>query len=124
MASLNTPIETKGGFEYDGADCQAWMREAAFSATRVERLVGGHSMAVGSKSTERKSPAPLGARSTAGAADPLQPRPWKVVRRAPKVRRVRAGTVLQLPVWRRLDLATRPPIPTIEPAFDMRSRKT
>lgn len=49
MASLNMLIETKGGFEYTGADCQAWLREAGFSATRVEHLVGGHSMAVGIK---------------------------------------------------------------------------
>jgi len=49
LASLNMLIETKGGFEYTGADCQAWMREAGFSATRVERLVGGHSIAVGIK---------------------------------------------------------------------------
>jgi len=49
LASLNMLIETKGGFEYTGADCQAWMREAGFSATRVEPLVGAHSMAVGIK---------------------------------------------------------------------------
>ena len=49
LASLNMLIETKGGFEYTGADCQAWMREAGFSATRVEHLVGPHSMAIGIK---------------------------------------------------------------------------
>ncbi len=49
LASLNMLIETRGGFEYTGADCQAWMREAGFSATRVEHLVGGHSMAIGIK---------------------------------------------------------------------------
>jgi hypothetical protein len=49
LASLNMLIETKGGFEYTGADCQAWMREAGFSSTRVEHLVGPHSMAVGIK---------------------------------------------------------------------------
>ena len=43
LASLNMLIETKGGFEYTSADCQAWMREAGFSATRVEHLVGPHS---------------------------------------------------------------------------------
>jgi hypothetical protein len=42
-------IETKGGFEYTGADCQAWMSEAGFSATRAEHLVGPHSMAIGIK---------------------------------------------------------------------------
>jgi hypothetical protein len=30
-------IESPGGFDYTGADCQAWMREAGFSKTRVER---------------------------------------------------------------------------------------
>jgi hypothetical protein len=49
LNSLNMLIETPGGFEYTGADCQAWMREAGFSATRVEPLVGAHSMAVGIK---------------------------------------------------------------------------
>jgi O-methyltransferase domain/Dimerisation domain len=49
LASLNMLIETKGGFEYTGTDCQAWMREAGFSATRVEHLVGPHSMAIGIK---------------------------------------------------------------------------
>ena len=49
MASLNMLIETRGGFEYTGSDVQGWMREAGFSSTRVEHLVGGHSMAVGIK---------------------------------------------------------------------------
>jgi hypothetical protein len=49
LASLNMLIETPGGFEYTGADCQEWMREAGFSATRVEPLVGPHSMAIGIK---------------------------------------------------------------------------
>ncbi len=30
LASLNMLIETRGGFEYTGADCQRWMREAGF----------------------------------------------------------------------------------------------
>jgi precorrin-6B methylase 2 len=49
LASLNMLIETQGGFEYTGADCQAWMREAGFSATRVEHLDGPHSMVIGLK---------------------------------------------------------------------------
>ena len=49
LNSLNMLIETKGGFEYTGAECQGWMREAGFSATRVEPLVGAHSMAIGTK---------------------------------------------------------------------------
>jgi hypothetical protein len=42
-------IETTGGFDYTGADCQGWMRSAGFSATRVEPLVGATSMVVGKK---------------------------------------------------------------------------
>ena len=49
LNSLNMLIETKGGFEYTGDECQGWMREAGFSATRVEPLVGAHSMAIGIK---------------------------------------------------------------------------
>jgi hypothetical protein len=49
MMSLNMLIETPGGFDYTGADCAAWMREAGFSTTRVEPLVGPDSMVVGIK---------------------------------------------------------------------------
>jgi hypothetical protein len=49
LMSLNMLIETTGGFDYTGADCQAWMREAGFSQTRKEPLVGPHSMVVGIK---------------------------------------------------------------------------
>jgi hypothetical protein len=47
--SLNMLIETTGGFDFTGADCQAWMREAGFSQTRVEPLVGADSMVVAIK---------------------------------------------------------------------------
>ncbi len=47
--SLNMLIETPGGFDYTGADCQAWMREAGFSHTRVEPLAGPQSMVIGVK---------------------------------------------------------------------------
>jgi hypothetical protein len=47
LMSLNMLIETQGGFDYTGADCQGWMREAGFSQTRVEHLVGPDSMVVG-----------------------------------------------------------------------------
>jgi hypothetical protein len=46
MMSLNMLIETPGGFDFTGADCQAWMREAGFSQTRVEPLVGHDSMVI------------------------------------------------------------------------------
>ena len=49
MMSLNMLIETAGGFDYTGEDCQAWMREAGFSKTRVEPLVGPESMVIGLK---------------------------------------------------------------------------
>ncbi len=49
MMSLNMLIETPGGFDYTGADCSGWMKEAGFSATRVEHLVGPDSMVVGIK---------------------------------------------------------------------------
>src|SRR5829696_9256888 len=49
LMSLNMLIETPGGFDYTGADCQQWMREAGFSSTRVEPLVGPNSMVVGLK---------------------------------------------------------------------------
>ncbi len=49
MMSLNMLIETPGGFDYTGADCTGWMKEAGFSQTRVEHLVGPDSMVVGIK---------------------------------------------------------------------------
>jgi len=47
LMSLNMLIETPGGFDYTGADCAAWMREAGFRQTRTEHLVGPDSMVVG-----------------------------------------------------------------------------
>jgi hypothetical protein len=49
LMSLNMLIETPGGFDYTGADCSAWMREAGFTAIRIEPLVGPDSMVVGIK---------------------------------------------------------------------------
>jgi hypothetical protein len=49
LMSLNMLIETKGGFDYTGAECRAWMREAGFSKTRVKHLVGPDSMVIGIK---------------------------------------------------------------------------
>ena len=49
LMSLNMLIESRGGFDYTGEDCQAWMREAGFSKTRVEPLVGPESMVIGLK---------------------------------------------------------------------------
>ena len=49
MMSLNMLIETPGGFDYTGADCEGWMREAGFTRTRTEPLVGPDSMVIGIK---------------------------------------------------------------------------
>lgn len=49
MMSLNMLIETPGGFDYTGAECEGWMRAAGFSGTRVQPLVGPDSMVVGIK---------------------------------------------------------------------------
>ena len=49
MMSLNMLIETTGGFDYTGADCCAWMRDAGFRTTRVEPLVGPDSMVIAIK---------------------------------------------------------------------------
>lgn len=49
LMSLNMLIETRGGFDYTGADCQTWLREAGFRHTRVEHLIGPDSMVMGMK---------------------------------------------------------------------------
>src|SRR5215469_4513759 len=49
MMSLNMLIETPGGFDYTGADCVGWMKEAGFRDTYVEHLIGPDSMVVGFK---------------------------------------------------------------------------
>ena len=49
LMSLNMLIETPGGFDYTGADCMGWMKDAGFKETRVEHLVGPDSMVIGIK---------------------------------------------------------------------------
>jgi hypothetical protein len=49
LMSLNMLIETPGGFDYTGADCVGWMKEAGFVRTRVEPLIGPDSMVVAIK---------------------------------------------------------------------------
>ncbi|MFX1766633.1 methyltransferase [Paraburkholderia sp. A1RI-2L] len=49
LMSLNMLIETPGGFDYTGAQCCAWMREAGFSQVRVEPLAGPDSMVIGTR---------------------------------------------------------------------------
>jgi len=49
LMSLNMLIETRGGFDYTGADCSAWLRQAGFREIRVEHLIGPDSMVIGIK---------------------------------------------------------------------------
>jgi hypothetical protein len=49
LLSLTMLIETQDGFDYTGADCCGWMREAGFRQTYVEELTGIESMVVGIK---------------------------------------------------------------------------
>ena len=49
MMSLNMLIETSGGFDYTGADCINWMKEAGFHEAHVEHLVGPDSMIIALK---------------------------------------------------------------------------
>ncbi len=49
LMSLNMLIETHGGFDFTGADCRKWMKEAGFSRTRVEPLAGPDGMVIGFK---------------------------------------------------------------------------
>lgn len=49
LMSLNMLIETHGGFDFTGADCRKWMKEAGFSGTKVEALTGPDGMVVGYK---------------------------------------------------------------------------
>ncbi len=49
LMSLNMLIELPGGFDYTGADCCGWMKEAGFRDTRVEHLAGPESMVIGTK---------------------------------------------------------------------------
>jgi hypothetical protein len=47
--SLNMLIETQTGFDFTGADCTGWMRDAGFKETRIEPFCGPNSMVVGIK---------------------------------------------------------------------------
>ena len=49
LMSINMLIETPGGFDFTGADCQEWMRQTGFRETRVEHLAGPDSMVIGIK---------------------------------------------------------------------------
>lgn len=49
LMSLNMLIETEGGFDFTGADCRQWMKQAGFTRTKVEKLAGPDSMVIGFK---------------------------------------------------------------------------
>jgi len=49
LASVNMVIMTAGGFDFTGADCIGWTREAGFRDMRVELLTSEYSMVVGTK---------------------------------------------------------------------------
>jgi SAM-dependent methyltransferase len=49
LMSLNMLIETHGGFDFTGADCRQWMKEAGFTRSRVEPLSGPDGMVIGFK---------------------------------------------------------------------------
>ena len=49
LMSLIMLLETQGGFDYTGADCCGWMREAGSAETYVEPLTRIESMVVGIK---------------------------------------------------------------------------
>lgn len=49
LMSLNMLIETPEGFDYTGAECIGWMKEAGFREARVEHIAGPDSMVTGVK---------------------------------------------------------------------------
>jgi hypothetical protein len=49
LMSLNMLIETHGGFDFTGADCRQWMKEAGFKRTKAEPLTGPDGMVIGFK---------------------------------------------------------------------------
>jgi hypothetical protein len=49
LMSLNMLIETRGGFDYTGADCTGWMRDAGFTNCRVVPLTGPHSAVIATR---------------------------------------------------------------------------
>jgi hypothetical protein len=49
LMSPNMLIETRGGFDFTGADCIGWMKDAGFADCRVVPLVGPHSAVIATK---------------------------------------------------------------------------
>jgi precorrin-6B methylase 2 len=51
LMSLNMLLRTQGGFDYTGADCIGWLRDAGFTDVRRARLEGPFTMVTGIKGT-------------------------------------------------------------------------
>jgi hypothetical protein len=49
LSSLQMLLASPGGFDFTGADCVGWMREAGFRDARVDLLTADQSMVVGTK---------------------------------------------------------------------------
>jgi hypothetical protein len=49
LMSLHMLLVSPGGFDFTGADCIGWMRQAGFHDIRVEPLTADQSMVVGAK---------------------------------------------------------------------------
>jgi len=49
LSSLQMLLASTGGFDFTGADCTGWMREAGFRDIRIEPLTTAQSMVVGVK---------------------------------------------------------------------------
>jgi hypothetical protein len=49
LTSLSMLLQTPGGFDYTGAECAGWMRDAGFAEVQVAPLWAAHSMALGIK---------------------------------------------------------------------------
>jgi hypothetical protein len=49
LASMQMLLSSSGGFNFTGADCTAWMRQAGFRDIRVDSLTKEQSMVVASK---------------------------------------------------------------------------
>ena len=47
--ACNMLLVSTGGFDFTGADCIGWMREAGFRDIRVEPLTADQSMVIGKK---------------------------------------------------------------------------
>jgi hypothetical protein len=49
LSSLQMLLASTGGFDFTGADCMDWMREAGFQELQIRPLVDHQSMVIGQK---------------------------------------------------------------------------